>query len=138
MIIKDLAVILPGTILPEATVVPSMSIWGGTPGERLFEECELSADMRQDGSFQPCRRRIRRQWRRSARAFITGFGRLRNITAWKSDTLASVLYIGQYEVDMMLQFDHNSQHRDSHHSQFRLIPIWPPPPAFLAGEPLSS
>lgn len=33
MIIKDLAVIRPGTVIPEATVVPSMSIWEGNPGQ---------------------------------------------------------------------------------------------------------
>jgi dynactin-5 len=32
VIIKDLAVILPGTVLTEATVVPSMTVWGGNPG----------------------------------------------------------------------------------------------------------
>ncbi|RSH87281.1 hypothetical protein EHS25_003190 [Saitozyma podzolica] len=32
VIIKDLAVIRPGTVIPEATVVPSMSIWEGNPG----------------------------------------------------------------------------------------------------------
>lgn len=34
VIIKDLAVIRPGTVLPEATVVPSYTIWEGNPGER--------------------------------------------------------------------------------------------------------
>ena len=37
VIIKDLAVILPGTVLPEATVIPPMTIWGGNPGQPLFE-----------------------------------------------------------------------------------------------------
>ena len=36
VIIKDLAVILPGTVLSEATVVPSMSVWGGNPGDSSF------------------------------------------------------------------------------------------------------
>ncbi|WWC62063.1 uncharacterized protein I303_104652 [Kwoniella dejecticola CBS 10117] len=33
VITKDLAVILPNTVLPEGTVVPSMSVWGGNPGK---------------------------------------------------------------------------------------------------------
>ncbi|CAD6572151.1 MAG: hypothetical protein TREMPRED_000463 [Tremellales sp. Tagirdzhanova-0007] len=35
VIIKDLAVVLPHTVLPEGTVVPSMSIWGGNPGQLM-------------------------------------------------------------------------------------------------------
>jgi len=33
VIIKDLAVILPDTVLPEGTVVPSFSVWSGNPGQ---------------------------------------------------------------------------------------------------------
>jgi len=32
-IIKDLAVIRPGTVLPEGAVVPSLTVWEGNPGE---------------------------------------------------------------------------------------------------------
>ncbi|WWC70073.1 uncharacterized protein I206_104019 [Kwoniella pini CBS 10737] len=35
VIIKDLAIILPNTVLTEGTVVPSMSIWGGNPGKLI-------------------------------------------------------------------------------------------------------
>jgi acetyltransferase-like isoleucine patch superfamily enzyme len=35
VIIKDLAVILPDTVLPEGTVVPSFSVWSGNPGTSL-------------------------------------------------------------------------------------------------------
>lgn len=31
-IIKDLAVIRPGTVLPEGAIVPSMTVWEGNPG----------------------------------------------------------------------------------------------------------
>ena len=31
-IIKDLAVIRPGTVLPEGAVVPSLTVWEGNPG----------------------------------------------------------------------------------------------------------
>jgi hypothetical protein len=36
VIIKDLAVILPDTVLPEGTVVPSFSVWSGNPGQFAF------------------------------------------------------------------------------------------------------
>jgi dynactin-5 len=36
VIIKDLAVILPDTVLPEGTVVPSFSVWSGNPGTFLY------------------------------------------------------------------------------------------------------
>jgi hypothetical protein len=36
VIIKDLAVILPDTVLPEGTVVPSFSVWSGNPGTFPF------------------------------------------------------------------------------------------------------
>ncbi|OWZ60090.1 dynactin 5 [Cryptococcus neoformans c45] len=35
VVIKDLAVILPNTVLPEGTVVASMSVWGGNPGRMV-------------------------------------------------------------------------------------------------------
>ncbi|WVQ79953.1 hypothetical protein IAT38_002054 [Cryptococcus sp. DSM 104549] len=35
VVIKDLAVILPNTVLPEGTVVSSMSVWGGNPGRLI-------------------------------------------------------------------------------------------------------
>jgi dynactin-5 len=35
VIIKDLAVIKPGTVLADATVVSSMSIWEGNPGQSM-------------------------------------------------------------------------------------------------------
>ena len=35
-IIKDLAVILPGTVLPEGAVIPSMTVWSGNPGQSYF------------------------------------------------------------------------------------------------------
>lgn len=36
VIVKDLAVIMPGTVLPEGTVVPSLTVWSGNPGRFAF------------------------------------------------------------------------------------------------------
>jgi carbonic anhydrase/acetyltransferase-like protein (isoleucine patch superfamily) len=47
VIIKDLAVIMPGTVLPEGTVVPSFSIWAGNPGKShpicVDDSCRVTA-----------------------------------------------------------------------------------------------
>jgi hypothetical protein len=45
VIIKDLAVILPDTVLPEGTVVPSFSVWSGNPGKSPFSHCLLAVQI---------------------------------------------------------------------------------------------
>jgi hypothetical protein len=49
-IIKDLAVIRPGTVLPEGAVVPSLTIWEGNPGQ-LNHSCRAVAHNRPTSGY---------------------------------------------------------------------------------------
>lgn len=37
-IIKDLAFVEPGSVVPPGTVIPSLTRWGGNPGESLKQD----------------------------------------------------------------------------------------------------
>lgn len=60
--------IRPGTVLPEATVVPSYTIWEGNPGEDSCRILRTCSDDPQDGLSSSCLRRSRRRSKPSARA----------------------------------------------------------------------
>ncbi|WVN88399.1 uncharacterized protein L203_103608 [Cryptococcus depauperatus CBS 7841] len=45
VVIKDLAVIEPGTVLPEGTVVSSLSVWAGNPGHMVGDLPETHQEM---------------------------------------------------------------------------------------------